>query len=526
MKKKTIARILIAGLLVFTIILASTRSPLNYYPLLQMEVTEPTQTPADMLTVSFLFRKQGTLNDCEALTGKIARELLKNCPQCRVKNIQCESTLDEDQRRLLSYAPLDTPSVQMPDGVASFTATPAELALSACHASETQSLTGSTQVRCFPANTARTSPAATSILSLWGLAWLISAFAAAWITGWLIVKYEHLHAHLSHDHAGSGPQKYHTQPTPRIGGLTLLAGMLATSGVMLLDNVPTEREFGLLLIASAPAFLGGLVEDLTKQVGVLKRLLLTMLSGAAAAWLLGAVVNRIDISGADQVLQWLPFAVLFTSFAVGGVANALNIIDGYNGLAGGFAVIILTAMAYVAAMVGDSLVFGAALALIGALLGFLVWNWPCGKVFLGDGGAYLLGYLLAELSVLLVARNPEVSPWFPMLLLIYPVFETVFSVYRRGLKERRSPGQPDNLHLHQMIYRYIGESGLTRLKHNDRVAKYLWLPAVTISVLGCAFWRNTGMLMAASAAFSIAYVAAYRWLANNRTLRRAPAESN
>ena len=93
--------------------------------------------------------------------------------------------------------------------------------------------------------------------------------------------------------------------------------------------------------------------------------------------------------------------------------------------------------------------------MLGALLGFLVFNYPSGRIFMGDGGAYLLGFWLGELSVLLVVRNPDVSPWFPIVLLAYPVVETLFSIYRRKFLQGRSAGRPDAMHLHQLIYRRL-----------------------------------------------------------------------
>ena len=108
--------------------------------------------------------------------------------------------------------------------------------------------------------------------------------------------------------------------------------------------------------------------------------------------------------------------------------------------------LVLAGLAFVSAQVGDPVVLTASLIMAGAVFGLLLWNYPKGKIFLGDGGAYLLGFWMAELSVLLVARNPEVSPWFPMALLIYPIFETLFSAYRRKILRGGHPGHPDALH--------------------------------------------------------------------------------
>ncbi|MDP1995872.1 MAG: glycosyltransferase [Gallionella sp.] len=516
--KKIFIRILIAGLLALSIALAATQRPQGFYPMLEVEIADPALSPSGSSALSFLFDSQPEIKDCEAITGNIARAVLKKCPQCRIKNIQCENTLSDDQQTLFTDTPLNIASGRMANGVILFHAANPEHALSACLAAETQTAAGNNPVKCFAANTPRMKPAAHSILSPWALVLLLSAFSAAWFVGWLIVKYEHLHAHFSHDHADTGPQKYHTEPTPRIGGLMVMTGLLASLGIAsFVDAAPIEREFCILLLAAIPAFLGGLVEDVTKKIGVLERLLLTMLSAAIAAWLLGITLQRLDLGGVyASLVSAVPLAaIIFTVFAVGGIANSINIIDGYNGLAGGFAIIVLVALAYVAALVGDNLVFTVALALAGALLGFLVWNWPGGKIFLGDGGSYLLGFLLAELSVILVTRNPEVSPWFPLLLLIYPVFETFFSIYRRKLKHGLSPGQPDNLHLHQLIHDNLVRRGERTCTNdtNHRVAKYLWIPAVATAVLACIFWQSTLTLVGFTIAYCFFYVVSYRRIA-------------
>lgn len=508
--KKTFLRILIFGLLVIAIFLAFIRPPQDYYPIVEIETNDPTGT----LTVSFLLESVTTLSECEAITGNIARVTTKSCLQCRIKKLSCETELSETERTLFTETPLSVPSGRMANGAIMFNAANAQLALDTCQASEAHSTKSVNPIKCHAANTPRTKPPARSILAYQHLLLLLAAFAAACLTGWLIIRYEHLHAHFSHDHVDSGPQKYHTQPTPRIGGVAIFFGLLAGGGIMLLeDALISERAFGLLLLSGVPAFLGGLTEDITKKVGVLERLLLTMLSGAGAAWLLGAILNRLDIPGVDQALLWLPLAVALTAFAVGGISNAINIIDGFNGLASGFAVIVLVAMAYVASVVGDRLVFSTSLTLAGALLGFMVWNWPSGKIFLGDGGAYLVGFLLAELSVLIVIRNPDVSPWFPLLLLIYPIFETLYSIYRRKLQDQLSPGQPDNRHLHQLVHDHFTPREAGSGKHfsrNSRVAKYFWAPTVILAVLAGLFWKSTPMLIACATGLCVFYVVNYR----------------
>lgn len=511
MKSQKLSPLIFVLLLIF-MALAMTRQPQEFYPLVKVALPDP----AGEITINFLFNSRSTLQDCETTNGNIARELFLKCPQCKVTLIQCSKTLDDVQQKQMSTAALPTPSGRMANGVVIFNAANPNLALSLCQGSENQTSEGKNPIKCFNANSTRPQLEAVMLLSPWLIAIIIAAFAAAWFSGWLIVKYENLHAHLSHDEITDSPQKFHSQPTPRIGGLILFAGLLAAMGIMIFADVfPIRHEFGLLLIAGIPAFLGGLVEDLTKKVGVLDRLLLTMLSGVIAAWILGAVLNRLDVPGVDQVMKWLPLAIIFTSFAVSGIANAINIIDGFNGLASGFSVIMLIPLALVAYLVNDPLVFTVSIALIGALLGFMIWNWPGGKIFMGDGGAYMLGFLLAELCVLLLVRNPTVTPWFPLLLFCYPVFETIFSIYRKKHLRGHSPGKPDGIHFHMLFYKRIvpreARSGekFTNLQRNSRVAKYFWMQAIVVALFGALCWKSVLALILGIVLYCVFYTVTY-----------------
>jgi UDP-GlcNAc:undecaprenyl-phosphate GlcNAc-1-phosphate transferase len=134
---------------------------------------------------------------------------------------------------------------------------------------------------------------------------------------------------------------------------------------------------------------------------------------------------------------WLGLAWLVL-LAVAGLPHAFNIIDGYNGLAGMVALIVCLALAHVALQVGDRALAALLVSTAAATAGFLVWNYPRGMLFAGDGGAYIWGVVIALASISLVQRNADVSPWFPMLLLIYPVWETiVFHLPQAGARASR-----------------------------------------------------------------------------------------
>lgn len=508
--RRRVGLALLLALLLATIGGAVLAPPQQVYPTIDILVND-SSTPVALRSA---FRPRASLRDCEALTGNAIRVTLERCPQCRLTRTQCAHTIDSTTQAMLGSEPLPMPAAHVPGGgVITFSARDPAVALAACQAAAAQTTGKAGQLTCFAPGQPRLGGPRQPVAHAWHWALLAAAVFASWLSGWFILRYEHLHARITHDHVGSGPQKFHTQPTPRIGGIGVVMGLLAAGAILLLaDALPGEREFGLLLLAGLPAFLGGLAEDVTKRVGVAERLLMTMLSGALAAWLVGAVLHRIDFPGVDTALLWLPFAVAFTSFAVGGVANAINIIDGYHGLAGGFAVIVLAALAWVASQVGDTLIFSTALALAGALLGFLLWNWPHGRIFLGDGGAYFTGFLLAELGVLLVLRNPSVSPWFPLALLVHPIFETLFSMYRRRFAQRLSPSAADGEHLHQLIHRRLVQQTGSSAENNGRVGKYVWIPSVITASIAISCMHSLHALLAVSLAYCFVFLMAYRTL--------------
>ena len=345
---------------------------------------------------------------------------------------------------------------------------------------------------------------------------LVLSFLISLVTTLWIVRYSHLHAHLTADSDLSGVQKFHAVAVPRVGGVGIILGVLLSVVARYFQNAEVGT-FGLLLVFSGlPAFLSGLTEDLTKRVGVRLRLFAAIASAVLAGYYLNAWLSSVQVLGIDNLMLAYPFvAIGITCFAVGGVANAFNIIDGYNGLSAMVAVIILAGITYVAFQVSDYSIMIAALAMIGALLGFLVWNYPRGLIFLGDGGAYFIGFWIAELAVLLTARHPEVSKWFPLLLCMYPIFETLFTIYRRVILKRVHPGMPDASHLHQLIYMRIvrwsigGSDGNLTTQRNAMTSPYLWILASLSVIPAMLFWRYHLVLKAFAAVFAVTYVWLY-----------------
>lgn len=348
--------------------------------------------------------------------------------------------------------------------------------------------------------------------------------AASFVLAQLLVLSAHKHGHLTMDLPVGGIQKFHSVPTPRVGGIAIY---LAMTAAWIFVVGPRESPLlATLLLAGMPALLVGLAEDVTKRVSVRTRLLLTMGSGALAALWTGIGLTRVDIPMADLLLSVWPVAVLFTAFAVGGVANAVNIIDGFHGLASGTVIISSLALAAIASSVGDSSLATVALVLAASVGGFWLVNFPWGKLFLGDGGAYFSGFALAWLSVELLARNPGVSPWASVLLCGYPTVEVLYSVYRRR-QLRLSPGDPDRRHLHSLVATCVVQPRLAALHPNlanAAVSVLMWVCA-TVPVIPAILFSGQGdILLPTLLAFAGCYHLAYRRLAAVARAEEAIAE--
>jgi UDP-GlcNAc:undecaprenyl-phosphate/decaprenyl-phosphate GlcNAc-1-phosphate transferase len=148
-------------------------------------------------------------------------------------------------------------------------------------------------------------------------------------------------------------------------------------------QTPNSAQLGLLLLISGmPAFLIGLFEDLTKSISARIRLIVIMASAYLSGFLNNSWILSLGIPGMDLLMSIFPaFAIFFTCFSVCGVANAFNLIDGYNGLSSMVAVFILLGIAYVAFNINDHTILLLSFSMIGGIMGFLVWNYPNGHIF-------------------------------------------------------------------------------------------------------------------------------------------------
>jgi UDP-N-acetylmuramyl pentapeptide phosphotransferase/UDP-N-acetylglucosamine-1-phosphate transferase len=281
------------------------------------------------------------------------------------------------------------------------------------------------------------------------------------------------------------------------------------------------------IICGLPAFAIGLAEDLTKRVRILTRLGFVAIGALLVIFMLGARIHFLDVSLLDSLLALPVVSIAVTCFAITGLANAYNIIDGFNGLASMIGIISLMAIAYVAFRVGDTQMVIMCIALIGSIVGFFIWNYPKGLIFLGDGGAYLIGFWIAVSSVLIINRNPQISPWFALTVNAYPVFETLFTIWRRKVHQGKSPGLPDAAHFHSLIYRRLlrwayvplhnQDEKKSSLSANAKTSPYLWLLSSMAIVPGLLWWDLTWVLQLSFLLFCIVYWWIYKSIVHFNT---------
>jgi len=331
---------------------------------------------------------------------------------------------------------------------------------------------------------------------------LAVSFAAAL----LIVLTKPMHGALTTRTAATG-HATHTKAIARIGGLAILAGLITSRlihpDIQLLHHV---LGFGSVVFAI------GFIEDLSHRVTPFQRLAMCAVAAGLAGVYGGHIVHRVDFQPIDTLLRIDPFAVLFTAFAVSGLCSAINMIDGKNGLAAGSVVGSLIGISLIAQATGQVQVSITAESLVYATLGFLLLNWPMGKIFMGDGGAYLLGFGLA-LCLVELPRSEDVSAWASFLVVLYPVTEVFHSAFRRR-RQRRRIDEPDQQHLHHLLQSRVVDKVLPHLgrtSRNSAVAPLGWI----LNAIPVAWAVQFSADPAALVAGAVVYVAGY-FLAHHR----------
>jgi len=288
----------------------------------------------------------------------------------------------------------------------------------------------------------------------------------------------------------------HTRPTPALGGLALYAAFALT--VLLLAPDEVERMAVVAVTGAAAVIL--VLDDRVGMPAWLKLGVQTALAVvAAAAFGSNLQINYFGLPGGGIVELGLLALPITVAWQVG-MANTVNLLDGVDGLAAGVVGIVAVVLVVAAASKGqpDVVVFGAALA--GACAGFLLWNWHPARIFMGDSGSNFLGFAIALISILGVAKIAAVfALLLPLLALAVPIVDTAWAIVRRR-RRRISIAHPDTRHIHHQLLDFgvtqrqtcllfyctsaiLGSLGLMIFGHRRALAAVVLLMLVPLSTV-------------------------------------------
>ena len=273
------------------------------------------------------------------------------------------------------------------------------------------------------------------------------------------------------DHPNSA-HKSHSQPTPYLGGVAIILGVITiTYGSLLLSDL-SLKNFLLATSLLGPAIAMGLIGlwDDIKQLPPLPRFIGQTIAGVAVATILILSNNLGNPTGST------PLDVFISIVWVVGICNSINFFDNLDGGAAGTSAVTAIALTFIAVNGDQSLIASLSLVLTGSTLGFLFWNRSPARIYMGDAGALFLGVLLATLTIRL---NPETNSniasfSIPVLLLAVPILDTSVAVISR-LRRKISPFQGGKDHLSHRLIR----NGLSRKKS----AVILWLLSAFFALL-------------------------------------------
>ena len=259
----------------------------------------------------------------------------------------------------------------------------------------------------------------------------------------------------------------------RVGGLAVVSYMLLHLGYQgqLIIDLPVTGE-NVIMLTCLAFFALGIFEDLRSNLSTRMRFVAMLLVASISLALSPSLVlEPVGIVWVDVILKASALvALLFTAVCIAFIPNAFNTADGANGLIAGTSVFALAGLATVASLELGSLLLAA---LVGCLV-FLVFNLMSGRFFLGDGGAYFLG-ALCGLGLIQVSNSVDVSVWWLLALVFYPIADLIWSIGRRALSGR-SPFEPDNQHLHNLLFAWFDSGSMSSVTANT-------LTGVSIAVL-------------------------------------------
>ena len=236
----------------------------------------------------------------------------------------------------------------------------------------------------------------------------------------------------------------------RIGGVAMYVAFVLTMAIF----VHPDSTFDAILVGACIVFVGGLIDDLLDLKPIIK-LLFQIMAAVYVTYFGGIQMNEINLPFVTVNIE--PIYAIISVFWIVGVTNAINLIDGLDGLSCGISIIVLCVVGFIAYQMRRIDACIVALILVGSIGGVLPYNFHPASIFVGDCGALFMGYMIACLSLLGFKSSAFISLIFPLIILFVPLSDTCLAIIRRKLKGQKI-SEADRSHLHHVLMYKIGLS--------------------------------------------------------------------
>lgn len=301
------------------------------------------------------------------------------------------------------------------------------------------------------------------------------------------------------------PQTLHKNSISRFGGISIFLSLLIVSFYDSSENYEFLRT---ALYCSSPIFILGILDDFQFEIKPFIRLLIVFPSAFLSYYFLGIEAYSVDIPYLDYLFNFKIFSILFICFAVAGMVNAFNMIDGINGLVLLYSLTICILILLFQSSSSSTQINLFFVAIFFAIFAVFILNFPFGRIFLGDGGAYFLGIMLS-IGVIKYYQINDLSPWYVFSVFIYPITDVLISIIRRIIA-KVSIFNPENKHLHHLVYKRVKKMGIESENTNHAITTLLTFIFYFPFLLSANYFaENSLLLQIQSLVFISFYLALY-----------------
>ncbi len=303
-------------------------------------------------------------------------------------------------------------------------------------------------------------------------------------------------------------QRIHENEVPRIGGLIIFLIYISYFAIF---NYNLNNFFTSIFISFFPLLIISAKEDLYQNTKPLNRIMIMVLATSIFFAVDKTVFPKLEFILVVNLFNNFYFMLAFFIFSVLVIVNGTNFIDGSNGLMSTTILSQLFCIIFLSLEVGDEFTFSICIILVLPIIIFLIFNFPLGKLFMGDLGAYFFGFTVSMIIIKFFGKHPDLLSWNAILILFYPSIEILFSFLRKIFYEKTAPMQEDNLHLHTIIFDYGKFKNINTKIMNNLILIFLcpfWISPIFI----VRYYKDLNIIIISIIMLILIYVILYIYL--------------